>query len=221
VALADRSRAARAGCEEHRTLSILLVFCHPRRHSLTGAIADAFTEGAMSAGHAVEFADLYAEGFDPRLYPADEPDRENENRRYSEPVYAEMRRIARHDAIVLVFPVWWWSMPAMLKGWIERVFAFGFAHGPRHLAQRHSLALGVAAASAQDFAKRRYDAAMAIQIVTGILDYCGIEHPACEILHGSKSDIATRQALIAKARQLGAAFPARLDAGENCDGGAR
>ncbi len=47
-------------------MKTLIAFCHPRRASLTGAIADAFVEGAVAAGHEIEFADLYGENFDRR-----------------------------------------------------------------------------------------------------------------------------------------------------------
>ena len=54
-------------------MKILVVFCHPRCASLTGAIADAFVEGASAAGHEIEVADLYGENFDPRQREADDP----------------------------------------------------------------------------------------------------------------------------------------------------
>lgn len=188
-------------------MNILLVFCHPRRRSLTGAVADAFAEGAEAVGHDVEFADLYGEGFDPRLHEADEPDWDIDDKRYTEAVYAEMRRMDRNDAIVLVFPVWWWSMPAMLKGWIDRVWNLGFAYGPKSLAHAHGLAIGVAAASAQAFAKRGYDQAFSTQIVAGIMNYCGIDRAHSEILHDSTDDDDTRKLLLSRARELGEAFP--------------
>lgn len=188
-------------------MNILVVLCHPRRNSFTGAIADAFIEGARRAGHETELADLYAEDFDPRLEPPDEPDWDNPSKRYSEQVRRDMERVERNDAIVLVFPVWWWSMPAMLKGWIDRVWNLGWAYGPRKLPHAHALALGVAAASAADFAKRGYDTAFQTQITTGILDYCGIARPCAEILHGSTDGDETRSGLITRARQLGETFP--------------
>ena len=95
-------------------MKILVVFCHPRRDSLTGAIADAFVEGASAAGHEIEFADLYGENFDPRLGEADEPDWGDQRKVYSPEVLAEMARVERNDALVFAFPVWWWSTPAML-----------------------------------------------------------------------------------------------------------
>jgi putative NADPH-quinone reductase len=188
-------------------VKILLVFCHPRRRSLTGAIADAFADGAAAEGHDVEFADLYVEGFDPCLGEPGEPDWDVEDKRYSDAVHAEMQRMERNDAVVPVFPVWWWSMPAMLKGWIDRVWSLGSAYGPKTLKHRHGLAIGVAAASAQAFAKRGYDQAFSTQFTTGIMNYCGIDHAHSEILHNSTDDLATRKRLLSRARNLGEAFP--------------
>ena len=54
-------------------MNIFLVLCHPRRESLSGSVADAFTKGALEAGHDVDFFDLYREGFDPVLKETDGP----------------------------------------------------------------------------------------------------------------------------------------------------
>jgi NAD(P)H dehydrogenase (quinone) len=55
------------------------------------------------------------------LREADEPDWNDPDKIYSEDVQREMQRIERNEATVMVFPVYWWSMPALLKGWIDRV----------------------------------------------------------------------------------------------------
>jgi NAD(P)H dehydrogenase (quinone) len=141
------------------------------------------------------------------LQEPDEPDWDIEDKRYSEAVRAEMQRMDRNDAIVLVFPVWWWSMPAMLKGWIDRVWNLGFAYGPKTLTHPHGLAIGVAAASAQAFAKRGYDQAFSTQITTGIMNYCGIVHAHSEILHNSTDGNDTCKLLLSRAREMGKAFP--------------
>jgi putative NADPH-quinone reductase len=104
-------------------MKVLTVFSHPRRQSLSGAVLDAFADGLRTAGHEVEIADLHGEGFDPVMTPADEPDWSDSRKRYSDAVLREQARIARNDALAFVFPVWWWSLPAMLKGWFDRVWA--------------------------------------------------------------------------------------------------
>src|SRR5262245_25649813 len=110
-------------------MKTLLVVTHPRKDSLTGNAAALFAARIGEGGHQVELADLMAENFDPILREADEPDWDDLDKRYSPAVQNEMQRIERNDATVMVFPVWWWSMPALLKGWIDRVWNNGWAYG--------------------------------------------------------------------------------------------
>ena len=90
-------------------MKIFLVFCHPRRDSLTGAVADAFSKGVLEAGHEIDFFDLYREKFDPVLRECDEPnDGTLEN--YSKEVQGSFTRLNKNDAIVMIFPLWWLSL---------------------------------------------------------------------------------------------------------------
>jgi NAD(P)H dehydrogenase (quinone) len=165
--------------------TVLLVFAHPRRDSLTGQVADRITQVLAASGFAVEFADLVAEGFDPVLRQEDEPDWDDPDKVYSPAVTREMERIRRNDATIMVFPVHTWSVPAILKGWLDRVWNYGFAYGPRKFPQRRVWMVGVAGNTKEDFAKRRYDEAMQISLDLGLLGYCGVADRRLEILHGS------------------------------------
>ena len=104
-----------------------IAFVFPSAHM--AFTADSLMAGLRSAGHVPEFANLRAEDFDPRLPVADEPDWEDPDKIYSADTLAEQARIARNDAIAFVFPVWWWSVPATTKGWIDRVWNNGWAYG--------------------------------------------------------------------------------------------
>jgi NAD(P)H dehydrogenase (quinone) len=109
-------------------------------------------------------------------------------------IAAEQARIDRADALVLVFPVHWWSMPALLKGWVDRVFSNGWAYdeGPdiksvkklRHL-NVHLVGLG--GASASTYERRGYRDAMKTQIEHGIFDYCGARVVTSELMLGSEA----------------------------------
>lgn len=159
-------------------MHVLIVYAHPDPGSLTHAVAARVGEGARAAGHSVELADLAAEGFDPRYGQADH-DAYRELAPLPADVRAEQARIERADAVVLVYPVYWWSMPALLKGWIDRVFANGWAYAmqgervtPRLQRLRvHLLALG--GADERTYLKHAYDVAMKTQIDHGVFDYCG------------------------------------------------
>jgi putative NADPH-quinone reductase len=106
-------------------VNVLLVHCHPDPASLVSAARDRALDALDRAGHTVRYTDLYAEGFDPRF---DEQDR----RTHLEP--GTTPALERHaddlrwcEVLVLVYPTWWSGQPAMLKGWIERVWANGVA----------------------------------------------------------------------------------------------
>ena len=190
-------------------MRILLVVCHPRRDSLTSAIAGRFCAGAVEAGHTIEWADLYHEGFDPLLREADEPDRSITGKKYSDAVQQEMARVERNEAIVMIFPVWWWSLPAMLKGWIDRVWNRDWAYGACKLPHTHGLMIGIASSSEASFDKRDYLKAMQIQLETGIMAYCGIAEPRLEVLYESTRNDASGEALLHRGYDLGRRFPLR------------
>jgi len=103
----------------------LVVYCHPNPASLVAAANERVLAGLRTAGHEVRSVDLYAEGFRPELSA-------DERRLHLEPglapelqPYADALRWA--EALVLVYPTWWSGQPAMLKGWIDRVWACGVA----------------------------------------------------------------------------------------------
>lgn len=95
----------------------LWVYAHPHARSLNATLRDAGTARLREDGWTVDVADLYAEGFDPVLVDEGGAD-----------VRAEQARLCAADLVVLQFPLWWYGPPAMLKGWIDRVFERGFAY---------------------------------------------------------------------------------------------
>lgn len=187
-------------------MNVLIVFDHPRRDSFCGAVLDAFVAGLHEAGHQAEVADLRAEGFDPRITTEDEPAWGNQRKVYSPEVLAEQARIARNDAIAFVFPVFWWSFPATTKGWIDRVWNYGWAYGDHKLTQRKALLVAVNAGDAAQYAKRGYDVAMRTQLLTGTMGYCGIDDVALEFLFEGLATDEIRQTLLRRAGELGKTF---------------
>ena len=161
-------------------------------------------EAAEAKGHTFELADLAQERFNPVLYEADEPDWDDPDKIYSEAVRREMRRIERNEATVMVFPIYWWSMPALLKGWIDRVWNNGWAYGDRSFPQRRVWMIGVAGGQHSSFTKRGYDTGIETQLNVGILGYCDIAERRLELLYGSIDEGGTN--ILQKARELGAAF---------------
>ncbi|WP_336334773.1 NAD(P)H-dependent oxidoreductase [Pseudomonas putida] len=158
----------------------LIVVGHHDPQSLTHALAHQVAEGLAHVGHSSEIADLASEGFDPRFGLADHA----VHRRQAAPpadVLKEQARIDSADALVLVYPIYWWSLPALLKGWVERVFSNGWAfdyEGGNTVKKLHGMKVhlvGVAGADAGTFERHGYGEAMRVQIEHGIFDYCGAE----------------------------------------------
>ena len=107
-------------------MNVLVVYCHPDPTSFTAAIRDATVETLTSAGHTCASRDLYASGFDPKFTRRGVPHPPHgagpPRRCTSTPT--ELREC---EHLVLVYPTWWSGQPAMLKGWIDRVWVRGVA----------------------------------------------------------------------------------------------
>jgi NAD(P)H dehydrogenase (quinone) len=103
-------------------VNILLVTAHPLKNSL----CDLFTEKVIShlkaMGHEVTLEDLYKNQFDPVLSIEERATYYRENYDSSK-VSREIERLVNSDALVIIFPTWWFSFPAILKGWFDRVWA--------------------------------------------------------------------------------------------------
>jgi len=105
-------------------MKISLIIAHPDRNSFNAAIAKCCLDTLVANGHTVYFHDLYAEEFD-ALLPAHEIPRTAEL-----PFELEKHcdEISSVDGIIVVHPNWWGQPPAILKGWIDRVFRPGIAY---------------------------------------------------------------------------------------------
>lgn len=103
--------------------SLLLVLAHPRSDSLCAALAHAYAEGAQEAGATVRWLRLGELVFDPVLRTAKAGDQALEPDLQAA---QQALRAARH--VAWVYPVWWGTMPALLKGFLDRVLVSGFAY---------------------------------------------------------------------------------------------
>lgn len=104
----------------------VVVVAHPNRDSYTQAMARAWRDAAVAQGHQVLVRDLYAMGFDPALKASEIP--WAEDFAPGADVVAERAAIKDADVFVFIYPIWLNSPPAILKGYLERVFGFGFAY---------------------------------------------------------------------------------------------
>ncbi|MFD1333219.1 NAD(P)H-dependent oxidoreductase [Methylopila musalis] len=124
-------------------MNVLIVFAHPDPRSLNAALRDVAVAELTAQGHTVEVSDLYAMGWTAAVDRADFPQLAPDARlriaaassdafaagALTDDVTAEQDKLLRADALILQFPLWWFAMPAILKGWVDRVFAYGFAYG--------------------------------------------------------------------------------------------
>jgi len=125
--------------------NILLVHAHPEPTSVTRQLADISVRTLQAQGHEVAQSDLYAMHWKAIFDADDFPRRANAERLsfieesghafangcQTADVEAEQRKLLAADAVILHFPLWWFGMPAIMKGWVDRVWAFGLAYGYR------------------------------------------------------------------------------------------
>jgi NAD(P)H dehydrogenase (quinone) len=124
-------------------MNVLIVFAHPEHKSLNGSLLDFMVRRFESGGHTVQVSDLYEMKWKPALDADDFLNRElgtpfdamrDSKRAYVDgsqtaDIAREQEKLLWADAVVMQFPLYWYSMPAIMKGWVERVYAYTFAYG--------------------------------------------------------------------------------------------
>ncbi len=139
------------------TKKVLIVYAHPEPTSVTRQLVEVAAEALQNQGHEVLRSDLYGMRWKAVFDEYDFPSRANPKRlsfimesatayatgRQTEDVVAEQAKLSSADAVILQFPLWWFGVPAILKGWIERVYAFGFGYGYKDGTNQHRYGEGV------------------------------------------------------------------------------
>ncbi|WP_296229128.1 NAD(P)H-dependent oxidoreductase [Ralstonia sp. UBA689] len=134
-------------------MKVLVVHAHPEPQSFSSALGTAAVETLRAAGHEVFVSDLYAMGFNPVASAADfgkriKPDYcvyalEQRNGVETETISADIRneldKLLQCDLLILNFPLFWFSTPAILKGWIDRVLVSGTVYGGKRFYDRGGL----------------------------------------------------------------------------------
>lgn len=124
-------------------MNVLIVHAHPEPQSFTTAMKDLAVQELTNAGHQVEVSDLYAMNFNPVASAADFGSRKNpdylvyaleqrinyENQTIAPDIAAEIEKLVAADLVIFSFPLYWFSVPAILKGWIDRVLVSGLTYG--------------------------------------------------------------------------------------------
>lgn len=122
-------------------MNILIVYAHDEPSSFTSAMKNVATEVMSKQGHTVVLTDLYAQGFNPVAqkwdfvtttgghfnYMLEQKHAAALDWAFSPDIVAEMQKVKEADLLLIVSPIWWFSVPAILKGWFDRVLAMGMA----------------------------------------------------------------------------------------------
>ncbi len=120
-------------------MNTLIVLCHPEQASFNAGMKNVAFETMVGKGHSVEVSDLYHEGFDPvekadhylsrkdttHFSPLSEQRHAGEENNLPSEIEREIERLERADLVIFQFPLWWHDVPAILKGWFDRVFVNG------------------------------------------------------------------------------------------------
>lgn len=138
-------------------MNILLVHAQPESTSLTRHLVNIAMQVLTAQGHTIVQSDLYRMGWKAVFDEQDFPERGNPERLsfidesrhaftqacQTADVEQEQRKVLAADVVIFLFPLWWFSMPAIMKGWIERVWAYGLAYGYQNKGNAYRYGEGV------------------------------------------------------------------------------
>lgn len=135
-------------------MNILIVHAHPEPQSFTAALRDQAVETLQGQGHQVQVSDLYAMDWNPVASAEDFSQRENpdylvyaleqrlgvKSQSLAADIQQELDKLLWADLLILNFPIYWFSAPAILKGWIDRVLVSGICYGGKRFYDQGGLA---------------------------------------------------------------------------------
>jgi NAD(P)H dehydrogenase (quinone) len=157
----------------------LVIAAHPNKKSFNHAVVETYMAALMERKHRVECRDLYAANFNPVLSVHDLV---NVSRgKASKDIRTEQAAIGRADVVTLISPLWWSGFPAMLKGYIDRVFCAGFAYVIKRgeylpgLAGKRGVLITTSAANKEELRSSGTLRALRTLYDEGLMQFCGIE----------------------------------------------
>jgi NAD(P)H dehydrogenase (quinone) len=160
-------------------MKALIIYAHPNPISYCHAIAQSLTSVCQESRIPYEFRDLYAMDFSPVLRGAELG--ESQMRGQNPEIQHEQQLVREAEWIFMIFPLWWSGMPAILKGYIDRVFTYGFAFGetPDGLAGllqgKKVLLFTTTGTSREELLEQGIPQALQTIFSKGLFDFCGME----------------------------------------------
>ncbi|MGG0343641.1 NAD(P)H-dependent oxidoreductase [Priestia megaterium] len=157
----------------------LIVYAHPNPESLNHSILDTAVNTLKKNGHEVTVRDLYELNFQPVLKPEDKE--AMKAGKTPNDIKTEQEFISESDAITFIYPIWWTGLPAILKGYVDRVFAYGFAYMPgaegivKLLKGKKGLIINTHGTPTEVYDEIGMTAGLKVTSDVGIFDFTGIE----------------------------------------------
>ncbi|MEW9678468.1 NAD(P)H-dependent oxidoreductase [Pseudomonas sp. TE50-2] len=195
----------------------LIVLAHPEKQSFNAHLAEKARQAWLERGHQAVIIDLYEENFDPREgswhYQARkdfgkfDPMQEQRHHWQLNQLPTEIERhvqlLFQADALIIQFPFWWFSAPAILKGWMDRVFVYGglYKSAMRHangaMQGKRALLASTAGSSMQACAPNGRDGDMRLMLwpIMYALHYVGFDVLEPHLIHGVRGGLAADEAL--------------------------
>ena len=157
----------------------LVIAAHPSTKSFNHSVVEAYTSALVERKHRVECRDLYAANFNPVLSARDLA--AIGHGKASKDIREEQAAMRRADVVTLISPLWWSGFPAMLKGYLDRVFCEGFAYVIKHgeylpgLAGKKGVIITTSGASKEELKSGGTLRAIRTIYDVGLMQFCGIE----------------------------------------------
>ncbi|WPO91963.1 NAD(P)H-dependent oxidoreductase [Chryseobacterium sp. YR459] len=157
----------------------LIIYAHPNENSLNHHLLNTVVESLQSRNQEIMVRDLYKIGFDPVLSLTDM--QEQRMGKVSEDVKIEQEYISWAEQITFIYPIWWTGLPAMMKGYIDRVFSYGFAYRYDQgiqkglLKGKKTVIINTHGKSHEEYEKTGMDKALTLTSDNGIFIYSGLE----------------------------------------------
>lgn len=194
----------------------LLVTAHPYTESFNFTLRTQAIELLSQFDWQVNISDLYQQGFNPILGPEDFPnisasvplslpkqqETAHQQALFSNDISYEQSKLLASNLLILQFPLWWGSYPAMLKGWIERVISRGYGYGSNNLLSGKKVLLSVTTGGANVDEEIEYYRKKIHELGVDVFSYAKMEILKPIINHGpSHSNDKQRQYLLASSKK--------------------
>lgn len=192
-------------------MKVLIVFTHPNSNSFNHALLEKISAGLEQSGHEIRVKNLYQENFNPVLDSKDLSQLHSGN--IPPRISAEQEQLLWAEGLVFIYPLWWFTPPAMLKGWFDVTLSNGVAfeyssEGARGLLKHKKALVLITAGASEDYFDENDSLEMSHRPITdGTLSFCGVNNVSHKIYYDivNRTD-KERAEILVQAEKLGLEF---------------